>query len=278
MQVRHIRRGPRLRIGLIQIDRLRRPLLLRIPRVVHAQIRRNPVQPRRELRFRPIRLPRTVYPQENLLRQLLRHGLIMHHAIHEVDDRLPVLLDQEVEPPIVAFPHPEHDLRIGHRPPVARLASVLPELTANPPGSIPRSRAAVAISLLTPSGSSGCAESSPFSGSFPSEFPLRFSASSTPPLLQEPDPGLPHPHPPADPADRDPQADPADHGGRPASATGYARPYLPDYSTLEPTNPGCPIPAGAPYLPSVGRCGKPRTPPAPIRSRAAGPGNAAGLK
>ena len=114
--VRHVGSRARLRIRLIQVDRLRRPLLLGIARMIHAQVGRNAVKPGAELCFRPIRLPRPVHPQENLLRQFFRNRLVPHHAEHEVNDGLTVLLNEKVIAAVVPVPDPEHELGVAQFP------------------------------------------------------------------------------------------------------------------------------------------------------------------
>ncbi len=83
-----------------------------VPQPVQRQMRGDPEQPRRESRRWLICSPGTINPQENFLRQFLRYCLILHHPVHEMDHRVPVLFEQDTETLLVALPDPEHQLGI----------------------------------------------------------------------------------------------------------------------------------------------------------------------
>ena len=69
-------------------------------------------QPGRKLRGRLIGASRAVHAQEDLLGQFLRHRLVLHHPVEEVDHRGAVLLQQDGEARPVAFLDPEHQLGV----------------------------------------------------------------------------------------------------------------------------------------------------------------------
>ena len=72
-------------------------------------------KPRRRL----ITQPRLINPQEHFLRQLFRHRLLLDHPIQEVDQRVPVFIEENTKTILIAVPHPEHQLSVqirGRRP------------------------------------------------------------------------------------------------------------------------------------------------------------------
>ena len=88
------------------------PLVLAVAQRIQRQMRGDAEQPGRELRRRLIRSPRTIYPQENLLRQFFRHRRVLHHAIEEVDHGISMLLQQHAKAGVVAILDAKHQLGI----------------------------------------------------------------------------------------------------------------------------------------------------------------------
>ncbi len=109
-----VRRRPGLGIRLVQVDGRGGALVARVAGVVHAQVGRDPVEPSAEARLGAVGGTRPVDAQEDLLRQLFRHRLVVHHPEHEVDDRLAVLLHQHIEGRHVAGAERQHDLGVFH--------------------------------------------------------------------------------------------------------------------------------------------------------------------
>ena len=70
-------------------------------------------QPGGELRRRLIAHPRAVHAEKRLLREFLGHGVILHHAVDELDHRSAVPLHQHSETRRVAVANAQHQLRIA---------------------------------------------------------------------------------------------------------------------------------------------------------------------
>ena len=85
-----------------------------VARIVYAEIGGNAVKPGAEAGLGAVGFAGTVDAEEDLLGKLFGDGLVVHHAIHEVDDRLAVLLDQEVEARHVAGAKLQHDGGVFH--------------------------------------------------------------------------------------------------------------------------------------------------------------------
>ena len=83
--------------GLVQIDGRGGALVPGVAGVVDAQVGGDAVEPGAEAGLRTIGFARAVDAEEDLLGEFFGDRLVVHHAVHEVNDRLAVLLEQEVE-------------------------------------------------------------------------------------------------------------------------------------------------------------------------------------
>ena len=87
--------------------------------VVDAEVGGDAVEPGAETGLGTIGLAGTVDAEEDLLGELFGDRLVVHHAVHEVNDRLAVLLEEEVEARHVAGAQLEHDGGVVHLAEVA---------------------------------------------------------------------------------------------------------------------------------------------------------------
>ena len=93
--------------------------------VVDAEIGGDAVEPGAEAGLGTVGLAGAIDAEEDLLREFFGDGLVADHAVHEMDDRLAVLLDEEVEARHVAGAELEHDGGIVHLAEVARKGDFL---------------------------------------------------------------------------------------------------------------------------------------------------------
>ena len=82
-----VRRGSGLGVGLVEVDGGGGALVAGVARVVDAEVGGNAVEPGAEAGLGAVGLAGTVDAQEDLLGKLLGDGLVVHHAVHKVDDR-----------------------------------------------------------------------------------------------------------------------------------------------------------------------------------------------
>ena len=120
-----------------------------IARIIDAEIGGDAVEPGAEAGLGAVGFTRPIDPEKNLLRKLFGDRLVVDHAVHEVDDRLAVLLDQEIEAGHVAGAQLQHDGGIVHLAEVAGSMMGL-RLPGDSPG-VSGLIASVAISSITPS-------------------------------------------------------------------------------------------------------------------------------
>ena len=85
-----------------------------VARVVDAEVGGDAIEPGAEACLGAVGLARAVDAQEDLLGKLLGDGLVVHHAVHEVDDGAAVLLDEEVEAGDVSGAQLQHDGGVFH--------------------------------------------------------------------------------------------------------------------------------------------------------------------
>jgi hypothetical protein len=102
-------RGAGLGVGLVEIDGGGSALVPGVAGVVDAEIGCDAVEPGAEAGLGAVGLAGAVDAEEDLLGELLGDGLVVHHAVHEVDDRLAVLLDEVVEAGHIAGAKLQHD-------------------------------------------------------------------------------------------------------------------------------------------------------------------------
>ncbi len=96
-----------------------------IASVIDAQIGGDPIQPGAETSLGTVGLARAIHPEKNLLSKLFSDRLVMDHAIHEVNDRFTVLLDEEVETGHITGSQLQHDRGIVHLPEITSHVMVL---------------------------------------------------------------------------------------------------------------------------------------------------------
>lgn len=113
-EISNIRGRSCLTVRLVEVDGGRGTLVTCVTGVIDAKIRGNPIKPGGEASFRPIRLAGAINPQKHLLRELFGNRLVMHHAEHEVDNRLAVLPKQHIEGGHIAGAQLQHDRGIVH--------------------------------------------------------------------------------------------------------------------------------------------------------------------
>ena len=94
---RRHRRGAGLGVGLVEIDGRGGALVPGIARMVDAEVGGDAVEPGAETGLGAVGLARTVDPEEDFLGELFGDGLVVDHAVHEMNDRLAVFLDKKVE-------------------------------------------------------------------------------------------------------------------------------------------------------------------------------------
>src|ERR1700683_2055960 len=81
--------------------------------MVDTQVGSNAIQPSAEASLSTVGPARTVDAEKNFLREFLGDRLVVHHAEHEVHDRLAVLADQNVKGAHIAGAQLEHDLGVS---------------------------------------------------------------------------------------------------------------------------------------------------------------------
>src|SRR5580700_4350330 len=75
-------------------------------------MRRDTEHPGREFRRWLVTSPRLINPKKDLLRQLLGHRLILHHAKQKMQYRRTVPVEKQRKAPRIAVPHPQHQLGV----------------------------------------------------------------------------------------------------------------------------------------------------------------------
>ena len=112
--VGEVGRGSGLAVGLVEEDGGGGALVACVARVVDAEVGGDAIEPGAEAGLGAVGLARAVDAQEDLLGKLLGDGLVVHHAVHEVDDRPAVLLDEEVEAGHISGAQLQHDGGVFH--------------------------------------------------------------------------------------------------------------------------------------------------------------------
>ena len=82
--------------------------------IVDAEVGGDAIEPGAEAGLGAVGLAGAIDAEEDLLGKLFGDSLVVNHAVHEMDDRLAVLLDEEVEAGHVAGAELEHDGRVVH--------------------------------------------------------------------------------------------------------------------------------------------------------------------
>ena len=126
-----------------------------VARVVDAEVGGDTEEPGAEAGLGAVGLARAIDAQEDLLGEFLGDGLVVHHAVHEVDDRPAVLLNEEIEAGHIAGAQLHHDGGVFH---LGEVRGALRGEGGSTPSRRPGLTAKVAISCETPSLSRGCAE------------------------------------------------------------------------------------------------------------------------
>ncbi len=106
-------------VGLVEVYGGGGALMAVVAGVVDAEIGGDAIEPGAETGLGAVGLAGAVDAEEDLLGELLGDCLVVHHAIHEVNDGLAVLIDEEVKARHVAGAQLEHDGGVIHLAEVA---------------------------------------------------------------------------------------------------------------------------------------------------------------